>query len=233
MWEPTILGNHVVARNSANSSCEYMATLAQIPQDGPVFSFMNYIASEGFFCNLRRFRGDSLELCLRPLARFPGVLYEESERSLATALLLRFIRNVFVHDSVVAGEKWFHNRAENEVMICCMINTLELLGTRSDDVDVARRVRTTGNRLAGGNRRDVVKFVAKRLPCTCLKMLHSATRMKVAKVGKCFGCKEKFPISELYVCTGCMTRDYCSKECQRANWSHHKPNCQSLEVSGY
>ena len=234
LWEPTILGNGgVVARNGATSSCEHLAMLpAQIPQEGPVVSFMNYIAGKGFFSNVMNFQGESAELCFRSLWHFPEVTEEESERSLATALLLRFIRNVFVHDSVVQGEKWFHNRAGNEVMICCMINALELLGT-SDELAVLRGARATGNRLAGGNRRDVVKFVAKRVPCACLKKLHGATRKKVAKIGTCFGCKKKVPRSQLYVCTGCMAAEYCSKECQRANWSHHKPYCQSSEVSGY
>ena len=56
---------------------------------------------------------------------FPGVGTVVSERSLAISLLLRFIRNTFVHDAVVEGEKWFHGRARNEVTICSMINVLE------------------------------------------------------------------------------------------------------------
>jgi len=59
------------------------------------------------------------------------------------------------------------------------------------------------NRLASGNRRDVMKFVAKRLPCTCMKDLHSAARKKLAKVAICRGCGNRFPRSQLYVCAGC------------------------------
>mmetsp|Transcript_31241 Transcript_31241/g.74515 ORF Transcript_31241/g.74515 Transcript_31241/m.74515 type:complete len:93 (-) Transcript_31241:29-307(-) len=89
------------------------------------------------------------------------------------------------------------------------------------------------NRLASGNRRDVMKFVAKRLPCACLKKLHSATRKKVAKIGVCDGCRKQFPSSDLYVCTGCMIAEYCSKECQRAHWSRgHKGDCISLRPPG-
>ena len=100
----------------------------------------------------------------------------------------------------------------------------------SDINVVERRVSNTGNRLAGGNRRDTVKFVVNRLPCACLKMLHSATRKKLAKVGVCNGCHKQFPRSQLHICTGCMIDEYCSKECQTPHWSIHKQFCGFPEV---
>ena len=119
----------------------------------------------------------------------------------------------------------------NEIMICIVINLLELFGTYSDRKVVRRRAVKIGVKFLGGNRRDVVKFVAKRMPCTCLKKLNSATREKVPKVGICFGCSKKFPRSELYVCVGCMIAEYCSGECQRADWSRHKTrDCGHPEV---
>ena len=124
--------------------------------------------------------------------------------------------------STAEGEIWFHYLAQNEVMICMMITVLELVETYSDPIVVKRRSTKMSHKLAGGNRRDVVKFVSKRLPCSCLKKLHSAARKKVEKVGKCFGCDKQFPRSQLCVCTGCNHNEYCSKECQRADWSHHK-----------
>ena len=102
--------------------------------------------------------------------------------------------------------------------------------TYSDFAVGKRRTRKTGNKLICGNRRDLVKFVAKRLPCTCLKKLHRATREKVTKVGQCIGCCKQFPRSQLRVCTGCMYVDYCSRECQRADRSRHKQHCGYPEV---
>ena len=90
---------------------------------------------------------------------------------------------------------------------------LELLPTYSDwNVVKCRAIKM--NKLAAGNLRDRIKFVAKRLPCACLKKLHSATRKKVAKVGACYGCGRRLPRSDLHVCTGCMMAQYCSRECQ-------------------
>ena len=232
LWEPTIL---LSLRDKddvdAASSCEHMlAVLPRIPQFGTAVSFMNCLAGEGFFDKVACFPGDPIVLCIQPLLCFPRVQKEASERSLAIDLLLRFIRNTFLSDSVVEGEKWFQGYRTYEGAICVMVYMLELCGKYSDEFVARRRANKTSIRLTGGNRRDVVKFVAKRLPCTCLKELHSATRKKVAKVGTCYGCRKQFPRSQLYVCTGCMIIEYCSPACQRADWSRHKRHCGNPEV---
>jgi len=110
-------------------------------------------------------------------------------------LLLRFVRNVFLHDYVMEGESWYLYH-ENEAAICFMINVLELFGTYSDRTVVERRAIKEVRKLNGDNRRDVVKFAAKRLPCACLKDLHRAARKKVAKMGKRFCCAKQFPRSQ-------------------------------------
>ena len=231
LWEPTVLRDSSGVKNTASSPCEHMlVALPPIPQDGPAISFMNCLSGEGFFDKATRFTCDPIDLCFRPLSRFPGVVAKESERSLAINLLLHFVRNTFVHNAIVEGEKWFQGCRTNEIAICIMINMLEIRGTYSDWEVARRRSTDMTNKLAGGNRRDAVKYVAKRLPCTCLKELHSAARKKLEKMGNCFGCHMKFPRSQLYVCTGCKYVPYCSRECQRANWSDHKHLCGRPEV---
>lgn len=234
LWEPTILCLGV--NNGANnvSSCEHMlAVPPQIPRQGPAVSLMNLIASEGLFDSATSFTGvdDPVDLCMRSLSRFPKVLAKESERSLAMDLLLRFVRNIFLHDSAIDGQSWFQQHHHNEVAICCVINMLELLGTYSDWNVVKCRAIKMNNRLAAGNRRDTVKFVAKRLPCSCLKELHIAVRSRVAKVGTCYGCGNRFSRSDLYVCTGCNMAVYCSPVCHRADWSRHKEYCGNPELA--
>ena len=233
LWEQTVLRNCGASNNAAASSCEHvLAVLPRIPQEGPAVSFMNCLAGDGFFSSATSFTVvDPVDYCLTAVMRFPDVREEESERYLATNLLLRFLRNVFVHDSAIEGEKWFRQQPLNEMAICCVINVLEICETYSDLSVVKRRSFKTRLRLANGNRRDTVKFVTKRLPCACLKKLHCAARKKVAKVGACFGCGKKFHRSQLHVCTGCMLAQYCSKECQRADWSYHKQGCGYPKVT--
>ena len=229
LCEPMVLcGNG----HGGTVTCQHMlAAPPEIPQEGPVVSFMNRLAGEGFFDRAKHFTGvDSVVdfYCFQPLTRFPEVAEVESERSLATNLLLRFVRNIFVHNAGAEGEKWFQQHPQNEIMICCMISVLEQLETCSDWGAVRRKANKRGFELAGGNRRDVVKFVAKRLPCTCLKELHRAARKKLVKEGVCRGCNMKFPRSELFICTGCTLTLYCSRECQRTDWSRHKKYCGDL-----
>ncbi|EJK49433.1 hypothetical protein THAOC_31694 [Thalassiosira oceanica] len=236
LWEPTLLASGVEnSKLDVLPTCEHHLTLfPQIPQEGPAVSFMNHIAGRDFF-NKAALSPNPHESVINTCfgsveLHFPGVQKEDNERALAIDLLLRFIRNVFVHEPRVEGEIWFHQCHRNEVVICCMINTLELLGTYSDPNVAKRRAVKTVNKLIGGNRRDVVKFVAKRLPCTCLKDLHRTAREKVKKVGLCAGCLKRYPRSELFVCTGCNYIEYCSRECQRNNWSHHKIGCGHPEL---
>jgi len=235
LWEQTILRNSGGASNNGTaSSCEHaLAVLPRIPQEGPAVSFMNLLARQGLFDKATRFTGvNPAKFCFEAVTRFfPEVWKEESERTLVTNLLLRFIRNVFLHASAIDGDDWFHQHPLNEVAICCMINALEICGTYSEKCVVERRAAKINHKLAHGNRRDTVKFVAKRLPCACLKKLHSATRRQLGKIGGCIGCEgQEIPRSQLYVCTGCMIHQYCSRKCQLANWSQHKQYCGHPEV---
>ena len=192
---------------------------------------MNHIAGKGFFNTTAAsvLPCHTLDFCIQSVMRFPANAAEGSELSLAKALLLRLIRNVFVHDSAVEGEIWFHDRSQSEVTICIMINVLELYGMYNDWNVVGWRAGNISYKLSGGNRRDLVKFVAKRLPCTCLKKLHRVARKKVEKVGICHGCNKQLPRSRLYVCTGCRVVEYCSNDCQTTHWSTHKRNCGDPE----
>ena len=142
LWDQTILRKNGGASDSATaSSCDHtLAVLPRIPQEGPAVSFMNCLAGEGNFNKAIRFiEIDPTDFCLTTVMRFPEVRREDvSERSLATNLLLRFVRNEFLHNSAIEGENWFHQYRPNEVAICIAINALELLGTCSD-MSVAKR----------------------------------------------------------------------------------------------
>ena len=231
LWEPTILRDNSARNNATTASCErLMAVLPVIPRDGPVVSFMNSLAGEGYFNNATNFNGSVVGLNFQLLSCYPMVLGDDSERSLAMNLLLQFLRNALLYDSNLEGEDWFHCRIQNEVMICSMIDLLELSGTYSDFNLAKLRACKVARKLIGGNRRDVVKFVAKRLPCNCLKKLHRDTRKKVAKEGMCDWCGKQFLRSQLYMCTGCIITEYCSEDCQRADWSQHKGGCGRPEV---
>jgi len=74
-------------------------------------------------------------------------------------------------------------------------------------------------------KRDALKFFSKRVPCSCLKERHQEARNTIPKVGKCYGCRKEKERVALSVCSKCMLMQYCSKECQVADWSQHKEEC--------
>jgi len=80
--------------------------------------------------------------------------------------------------------------------------------------------------LEGGNERDILKFFSRRVNCDCLKEVYSAARRNLPKVGKCPGCDATFERNQLFECTGCKSRCYCSKECQETDYPNHVFECK-------
>jgi len=76
-------------------------------------------------------------------------------------------------------------------------------------------------------RRDALKFFRKRTTCKCLKKMHLEARKQLPKVGQCMNCKVEKERVSLSVCSRCMVEQYCSKECQIANWPAHKEDCDA------
>lgn len=80
--------------------------------------------------------------------------------------------------------------------------------------------------LEGGNERDILKFFSRRVTCDCLKEVYSEARRNLPKVGKCVGCDATFERHQLFECTGCKSRCYCSRECQEADYPNHVSECK-------
>ena len=83
-----------------------------------------------------------------------------------------------------------------------------------------------------GNMRDVLKFFRKRTSCKCLKAMHLDARKTLPKTGVCYHCEEVKERALLMVCSSCRIAQYCSRECQVADWAEHKGYCKEC-VSGH
>lgn len=79
--------------------------------------------------------------------------------------------------------------------------------------------------LAHGNIRDVLKFYSKRLPCSCLKEQYKHSRRTVPKMGLCEHCRQRKERAILMTCGQCKVPQYCSRECQVAEWPDHEKDC--------
>ena len=81
-----------------------------------------------------------------------------------------------------------------------------------------------------GTKRDVLKFFRKRTSCSCLKDMHLEARKTLPKTGVCYHCKQVKERALLMVCSRCRIAQYCSRECQVADWSRHKGYCDECIV---
>ena len=81
-------------------------------------------------------------------------------------------------------------------------------------------------------KRDVLKFLSRRISCSCLKDMYRQARHTIPKSRHCSHCNEVKERDQLMLCGGCRLEGYCSKECQAADWEREHAN-DCTELSGY
>lgn len=73
--------------------------------------------------------------------------------------------------------------------------------------------------------RDALKFLSKRISCSCLKDMYSWARKEFWKLGLCHGCREEKERNAMLVCSRCAGAEYCCRKCQVDHWPRHKVVC--------
>lgn len=83
--------------------------------------------------------------------------------------------------------------------------------------------------LSGADEHTLVKFFRRRIPCSCLNEKYKEVK-HVTKLGICYNpaCSlpdRKTERCKLRHCTRCRQANYCSIECQKADWKSHRKTC--------
>ncbi len=83
--------------------------------------------------------------------------------------------------------------------------------------------------LYSANDHTLVSYYRNRIPCTCLDEKYKEVK-SIKKMGRCHNphCshrKGNVERSKMFSCTQCGVANYCSAECQRAEWKIHKQSC--------
>jgi hypothetical protein len=78
----------------------------------------------------------------------------------------------------------------------------------------------------------IVRFFHKRIGCDCLKDIYYNLKANTKKTTVCMYCKEEKAFKEVKLCK-CKLVQYCSRECQRADWQHHKEFCKYVRHMQY
>jgi hypothetical protein len=72
----------------------------------------------------------------------------------------------------------------------------------------------------------LLDFIRSELTCGCLEPAALA-----GLSGVCLACQTRKPKSDLKVCSRCKSVQYCSAECQKKDWKHHKKKCVAAQPS--
>ena len=98
----------------------------------------------------------------------------------------------------------------------------------SEDVSCLRKI----VELFNPDDHTLVSYYRKRIPCACLDEKYKEVK-SVKKMGLCCntncsqpGCRVER--SKMLSCTRCGAANYCSVECQRADWKKHKKTCTMI-----
>ena len=89
--------------------------------------------------------------------------------------------------------------------------------------------------MLGGDDHTIVSYLRKRIPCGCLDQRYKEVK-SMKKMGMCFNpsCSQprsRAERSKMFYCTRCGEANYCSVECQKADWKYHKQFCdKSVEM---
>lgn len=75
----------------------------------------------------------------------------------------------------------------------------------------------------------LVKFFRNRIPCSCLDAKYKEVK-DITKIGYCHNPQCCIPDgdverSKTKYCSRCRNVTYCSRECQKVDWTRHKPYC--------
>jgi hypothetical protein len=75
------------------------------------------------------------------------------------------------------------------------------------------------------DKKRIVTFFHKRNGCSCLKEIYIQQKAQ-PKMSICYHCQKHFERKKIMLCTQCKFVQYCSTECQRANWPNHREWCK-------
>lgn len=192
--------------------------------DHPVSSFMN------IFCTKGTLNNNAMDKDLwNTLNEIPNFWKNESYREMTINILTAIGANLLLgmEDQFVLDKMDIRNTLELGGITCAIVLLENCCG---GCISIARPNRATAIRqrdifCGGSSVRDIYKFFRKRTSCKCLKKMHLRARKAMPKSGRCYNCNELKERVSLSVCSRCRVHQYCSRECQIADWDDHKHGC--------
>ena len=189
-------------------------------RDHPVANFM-----DAYFVNWLHKEMGSLNAILEDLfSSHRGVYSSDYYRDMVVKIFTRIGTNMLLTEQFSIS---------NPVNIANAITVIEHY-SGTGDIDETLNCRAVHAKIrdldpdSSSCKRDVLKFFSKRTSCSCLKAKYAKARKSAPKMGICFGCGKEKERALLDVCSRCMVTQFCSRECQVANWDKHRDDCDLM-----
>lgn len=158
---------------------------------------------------------------------FFDLLTSEAEKKWGRSYLLGLATALLVDDTTSTSIR----ATQTVCAIALLISEVEEPETGWIEDDKVPLLKPKTRDLIYGNERDVIRFLKKRVSCSCLNDLYKQTKKKLPKVGMCNGCQKKKKRKDLMICNTCRVAQYCCVGCQKQDWPDHKRTCQGAYVS--
>ena len=84
---------------------------------------------------------------------------------------------------------------------------------------------TTMFEVCNCDERTLVKYLKKRIPCSCLDEIYEEVK-SITRTGVCHNCSSTVERSKMLTCSRCGDSNYCCRSCQKADWRRHKRICE-------
>ena len=226
-WQGYVRGEHMI--NGQSIECNHGLDLT-IPDDmnpGPVINFLDTFYINGAILGII----DNLKESFQARRE---VWDNERYRQMAINIFIAIGTNFLLQKDVTGDASNIANTSNEHKAVACAIVYLENYDGLSDFDSIiytrgaATKMRDFNHNKGASSIRDDLKFYRKRTNCSCLKDMHLEARKTLPKLGICFHCRNVKERALLMVCSRCRFSQYCSRECQIANWSRHKCDCDNL-----
>ena len=110
-------------------------------------------------------------------------------------------------------------------------------GGGGDDVDFSCVKGSSPMRcieLSKADEHTLCSFFRKRIPCSCLSKMYkevkSVTKLRLSRWCFNLGCNKQLTEKTTMCCSLCRKVSYCSRKCQKADWTAHKINCGMMSA---
>ena len=134
--------------------------------------------------------------------------------------------NILVRIGIYACFIAYHDGTKIAKNFALLIMQLESYNGEGDDL-LAAMFRSgmllTLSDLQHGGERDIIRFFMKKTTCSCLKERYKQIKISHPKSkSRCDNCLQIKDRKSIMLCGRCKTSQYCSIECQAADWPKHK-----------